>query len=91
LPDGFNSAAFVLHGEMLANGMQPVQEVEMVLFAPSGERVLLAAKQDATVLIMSGEPIHEPVARYGPFVMNTRDELIQAVQDYQAGRMGHLS
>ncbi|WP_447600325.1 pirin family protein [Nitrospira sp. Nam80] len=91
LPEGFNSAAFVLHGEILANGMHPVQEVEIVLLAPSGERVLLAAKQDATVLIMSGEPIHEPVARYGPFVMNTRDELIQAMQDYQAGRMGHLS
>lgn len=91
LPEGFNTSAFVLHGEVMVNGSQAVQEVEMALFAQAGERVLLEAKQNATVLVMSGEPIREPVARYGPFVMNTRDELIQAVQDYQAGRMGHLS
>ena len=71
-------------------GSQAVQEVEIALLGQRGERVALEAKQDATILVMSGEPIAEPIARYGPFVMNTRDEIIQAVQDYQAGRMGHL-
>ncbi|HNA48490.1 MAG TPA: pirin-like C-terminal cupin domain-containing protein [Nitrospira sp.] len=53
--------------------------------------MVLEAKQEATILVLSGKPIAEPIARYGPFVMNTRDEIIQAVQDYQAGKMGHLS
>jgi redox-sensitive bicupin YhaK (pirin superfamily) len=91
LPEGFNTSVFVLHGDIVVNGSQPVREVEMALFAQKGERVLLEARQDATMLIMSGEPIREPIARYGPFVMNTRDELMQAMQDYQAGRMGHLA
>jgi len=69
LPEGYNSSLFVLHGEVVVNGSQTAQEVEIV----------------------SGEPIAEPIARYGPFVMNTRDEIIQAVHDYQAGKMGHLS
>ena len=90
LPEGFNSSLFVLHGQIVVNGSQAVQEVEIALLGQRGERVALEAKQDATILVMSGEPIAEPIARYGPFVMNTRDEIIQAVQDYQAGRMGHL-
>lgn len=91
LPEGFNSSLFVLHGQVLVNGSQTVGEVEIGLFGQRGERVVLEAKQDATMLVLSGEPIAEPVARYGPFVMNTRDEIIQAVQDYQVGKMGHLS
>ena len=91
LPHGFNSSLFVLHGQVEVNGSQVVQEVEIALLEQKGERVLLNAKQDATLLILSGEPIAEPIARYGPFVMNTRDEIIQAAQDYQAGKMGHLS
>lgn len=91
LPEGFNSSLFVLHGQVVVNGSQAVREVEIALFGSKGERVLLEAKQDATLLILSGEPIAEPIARYGPFVMNTRDEINQAVQDYQAGKMGHLS
>ena len=91
LPEGFNSALFVLHGQVVVNGSRAVEEVEIAQFGQRGERVLLEAKQDATLLVLSGEPIAEPVARYGPFVMNTRDEIIQAVHDYQAGKMGHLS
>jgi len=91
LPEGFNSSLFVLHGQVVVNGSQTVGEVEIGLFGQRGERVVLEAKQDATILLLSGEPIAEPIARYGPFVMNTRDEIIQAVQDYQAGKMGHLS
>jgi len=52
--------------------------------------VTVSAEEDATILVMAGEGIHEPVARYGPFVMNTKAELVQAVNDYQAGKMGHL-
>ena len=56
-----------------------------------GSQVTVEAQKDSRLLVMSGEPIEEPIARYGPFVMNTREELIQAAQDYQAGKMGHLS
>lgn len=91
LPEGFNSALFVLHGQVTVNGSQVVQEVDIALLGQKGERVSLEAKQDATILVLGGEPIAEPIARYGPFVMNQRDEIIQAVQDYQAGKMGHLS
>ncbi|CAE6711091.1 MAG: pirin family protein [Nitrospira sp.] len=91
LPDGFNSSVFVLHGQVVVNGTQAVGDVELALLGKRGERVTLEAKQDSTLLVMSGQPIEEPIARYGPFVMNTREEIIQAVHDYQAGKMGHLS
>ena len=91
LPEGFNSSLFVLHGEVVLNGAEGVREVEIALLNQKGERLSVEAKQDATILVLSGQPIAEPIARYGPFVMNTRDELIQAAQDYQAGKMGHLS
>lgn len=91
LPEGYNSALFVLHGEVLVNGVQGVGEVELALLGKRGERVTLDATQDGILLVMSGQPIEEPIARYGPFVMNTREEIIQAVQDYQAGKMGRLA
>ncbi len=91
LPEGFNSSLFVLHGQVVVNGSQVVREVEIALLGQKGDRLSLEAKEDATILVLSGEPIGEPIARYGPFVMNTRDELVQAAQDYQAGKMGHLS
>ena len=91
LPEGFNSSLFVMHGRVALNGSQVVREVEIALFGQKGERLSLEAKEDATILVLSGEPIREPIARYGPFVMNQRDELVQAARDYQAGKMGHLS
>jgi redox-sensitive bicupin YhaK (pirin superfamily) len=61
---------------------------ELVLFANDGDRLELAAAEDAHVIILSGEPIREPVVPYGPFVMSTLDEIRQAIVDLEAGKFG---
>lgn len=91
LPDGFTMSVFVLQGRAVINGAQAVGEAEIALLGRKGERVALHAEEDTTMLVLGGEPINEPIARYGPFVMNTQAELAQAVEDYRAGKMGHLS
>jgi len=90
LSAGYNTAIFLLHGDILLNGSHAIKASELVLFDTSGERIAIDARDDATLLALNGEPIHESVARRGPFVMNTEDELVQAANDYQAGKMGHL-
>jgi quercetin 2,3-dioxygenase len=91
LPSGYNTAIFVLEGRATVNGSREAGEAELIVCKRDGSQVMVEAQKDSRLLIMSGEPIEEPIARYGPFVMNTREELIQAAQDYQAGKMGHLS
>jgi redox-sensitive bicupin YhaK (pirin superfamily) len=91
LLSGHNSAIFVLEGRATVNGSREAGEAELIVCKRDGSQVMVEAQKDSRLLIMSGEPIKEPIARYGPFVMNTREELIQAAQDYQAGKMGHLS
>jgi redox-sensitive bicupin YhaK (pirin superfamily) len=90
LPTGFNTGVFVLSGAVLVNRSHPVGEAEMALYDPQGTQIHLEATEDAIFLILSGEAIEEPVVRMGPFVMNTEEELVQAVKDYRAGKMGHL-
>jgi quercetin 2,3-dioxygenase len=91
VPAGFNTAVFVLQGEAVINGSGPVKEAELARLDKTGERITVEATSDAILLVLSGEAIHEPIARYGPFVMNTQQEIVQAAHDYQAGLMGHLS
>ncbi|HKY71130.1 MAG TPA: pirin family protein [Nitrospira sp.] len=91
LPEGHHTAVFVLEGHVSVNGSSPAEEADLVVLKRHGSLVALEAHQDSRLLVMSGKPIEEPIARYGPFVMNTKAELVQAVEDYQAGRMGHLS
>ncbi len=92
LPEGFNTALFLLKGNVRVNGTHDLEgEARIAVLDTKGEGASLEASEDTTLLVLSGEPIREPVASYGPFVMNTRQELMQAVEDYQAGRMGHLS
>jgi quercetin 2,3-dioxygenase len=90
LPEGHNSATVLLRGSVLVNGSAIDAEAQWALLSPGGESVQVEAKEDSILLVLSGEPIGEPVASYGPFVMNTQAELRQAVEDYRAGRMGHL-
>jgi hypothetical protein len=91
VPAGFNTAVFVLQGNVSVNGSGPVREAELARLGAAGERIVIDAASDAIILVLGGEAIREPIARYGPFVMNTQEELAQAVDDYRMGRMGHLS
>jgi len=90
-PNGYNVGLLVLSGQASVGGSHRLSEAELAVFVSTGEPVTIVAEEDATILVMAGEAIDEPVARYGPFVMNTKAELVQAVNDYQAGKMGHLS
>ena len=90
LPVGYNTGVFVLSGGLVLNGSHKVGEAEMALCDRQGTTVNVEAMEETRVLVLSGEPILEPVARMGPFVMNTEEELVQAVNDYRAGRMGRL-
>ena len=92
LPDGHNAAVILLQGDVTVNGSQELRgAAQIATLSADGESITLEPKADSTLLVLSGEPIDEPVASYGPFVMNTEEELVQAFADYKAGRMGQLS
>jgi hypothetical protein len=91
VPEGHTTAALVLRGDVDVNGSETANDAELVVFDRRGSAISLRARTDATLLVMSGEPIDEPVAGYGPFVMNTQAEIRQAIRDYQAGKMGALT
>ena len=93
-PPEYNVFAYVVEGEgTFGPKRRPARRHEMVRFAADGDTVRIEAAPGATlrVLLIVGVPLNEPVARYGPFVMNTRAELVQAFEDYQAGRLGEIA
>ena len=88
----FNALGYVLSGQgFVGPDRRPVRMGQLAVFGP-GHGITFAAdpKQDMDILLLGGQPIREPVAAYGPFVMNTRAELMQAFEDYQAGRLGSI-
>jgi redox-sensitive bicupin YhaK (pirin superfamily) len=90
LPEGRTVAVVVLKGAVQVNGDAIAREAQFVLLAGTGGEVALEANGDASLLILSGEPIDEPVVMHGPFVMNTEDEIRQAMADFQRGRFGSI-
>jgi redox-sensitive bicupin YhaK (pirin superfamily) len=91
VPDGYTTALVVLNGALRVNGSEPVETAEVGLFDRAGTSICIDCAKDATALLLCGEPIEEPTVGHGPFVMNTPQEIRQAITDYQSGKMGHLS
>jgi quercetin 2,3-dioxygenase len=89
-PENFNTGFLIIEGKIKVNETHEANTDHFVLFKNDGEEIMIEATEDAVVLVLSGEPIDEPVAAYGPFVMNTQDELIQAVHDFNNGKFGFL-
>ena len=90
LPAGHNAAVVLLRGQVAVNGTTLQGQARIAPLSLAGETVALEAASDSLLLVLSGEPINEPVASYGPFVMNTEAEIRQAFEDYRTGRMGRV-
>ena len=96
VPKDYNAFVYVFGGQgVVGSNARVAQDGQMVILANDGDAVALAASPTAAgaleALLIAGAPLREPVARYGPFVMNTREEIVQAVEDYQGGRMGRIT
>ncbi|MGE8391603.1 pirin family protein [Pseudomonas sp. BIGb0427] len=88
---GRSTALVVLRGQLLVNGERQVGAAQLVLFDRAGDELLLEAQSDVSVLLLSGEPLDEPIVGYGPFVMNSEAEIAEAFDDFRAGRFGQMS
>jgi hypothetical protein len=91
LPDGHNAVLAVLSGAVSVNGEKSVSDAQVVLLDPAGTQIQLDAVDDAMLLVMTGEPIHEPITGYGPFVMNSEAEIRRAITDFNSGRFGQIA
>ncbi|MEE1923041.1 pirin family protein [Pseudomonas sp. 148P] len=88
--NGRNAALVVLRGSVRVNGGNAVGAAQLVLFERGGDEVLIEADTDAKLLWLSGEPLDEPIVGYGPFVMNSQAEIVQAFDDFHAGKFGRM-
>ena len=91
LPDGYTTALVVLKGALRVNASEAIGTAEVGLFDRAGKSVSIECVNDATALLLCGAPIDEPIVGQGPFVMNTSQEIRQAMADYASGKMGRLS
>ncbi|MDH0674204.1 pirin family protein [Empedobacter sp. GD03861] len=89
-PANYNTVLLVIEGEVKVNEQEIVPTDHLLLFTNEGEDFTIEATENSIVLILSGEPLNEPIASYGPFVMNTQDQIREAFDDYNNGKFGTL-
>ena len=89
-PEGWNTSLVVLKGAIESEGSEATA-ARMLMFSRQGQGIRISAQEDSVVLLLSGEPIDEPIVGHGPFVMNTKEEIAQAVADFNNGSFGSIS
>lgn len=89
-PEGWTTLVVVLKGTVQINGEEVLREAQVAELTRDGETLTLEANNDATLLLLSGEPLNEPVVGHGPFVMNSEREIIEAIEDFNSGRFGQM-
>jgi redox-sensitive bicupin YhaK (pirin superfamily) len=89
-PAHYNTGFLVIEGNVRVNGNESVPENHFIHFAHDAEEILLQALENSIILVLSGEPLNEPIAQYGPFLMNRPEEIKQALDDYNQGKFGYL-
>ena len=89
-PEGWTTLVVVLAGTVQLNGDTVLRAAQMATLSTAGSDVTLESSGDAKVLLLAGEPIDEPVVGYGPFVMNSQQEIIQAIADFNGGKFGQM-
>ncbi len=90
LPENYNSAILILDGTITINGSDTAQTDQFVLFGNSGTTLKISAAEESVILLLSGEPLNEPIFQHGPFLMNTKKEIIEAYDDFNNGKFGYL-
>lgn len=90
LPESYNAMLLISKGKVTVNNEKETTFKDFVLFGHTGETIQLKALEDSYILVLNGEPIEEPIASYGPFVMNTKQEIMNAIDDYNSGRFGKI-
>lgn len=89
LPPGHNAFVYVYRGEVMVGGQRvPAQRMALLANDPGTDGVFIEAGHDAKALLIAGQPLNEPIAQYGPFVMNTKEEIYQALADFRDGKLG---
>lgn len=90
-PAGYTTAMLAIEGSAVLNDEKKLPTNHLALFERDGENIKVEATEDSILLVMSGEPLNEPIAQYGPFLMNTQIEIAEAIEDYRSGKFGYLA
>lgn len=90
VPEGHSLALVILSGDIQVNGGKSAQQAQWVMLSQTGAHFSLSAQQDSKLLVLSGEPLNEPIEGHGPFVMNSKQEITQAIHDFNSGSFGKI-
>jgi redox-sensitive bicupin YhaK (pirin superfamily) len=90
-PEAWNTSLIILKGAVEAQDGMVARDAQMLMFSHQGQDIEVHVLQNSIALLLSGEPIDEPIVGYGPFVMNTKEEIALAIQDFNSGSFGNIA